>query len=118
MDKEILNERKQQLHKEEQRILEELEQIRDGEDADGVTFPQYGSKDDENAAEIATFSTNVSVADALEKALKDVRSALQRIEDGTYGICKYCKTPIPEKRLTVRPESSSCISCKEALKQS
>lgn len=80
-------------------------------------FPNIGDKDDENASEVAQFSNNLSLEDELEKALRDVESALKRIEDGAYGTCKYCSQPINEKRLVARPTSSSCIQCKKTLTQ-
>src|SRR3989338_4261215 len=119
MDKAFLEQLKQKLHDEEQRLIGELSDAKSPSDDEGESkFQQYGSKEDENAAEVATFTTTVSVNSSLEKMLADVRSALKRIEDGAYGMCKYCKQPIPEKRLLIRPESSSCISCKEKLKRS
>lgn len=80
-------------------------------------FPNVGDKEDENASEVAQFSDNLSLEDTLEKALRDVESALKSIEQGTYGICKYCKAEIDERRLEARPTSSSCIQCKKTLTQ-
>ncbi len=82
-----------------------------------VDFPNIGDKDDENASEVAQFSNNLSLEDELEKALRDVDSALERIEAGTYGTCKYCSQLINEKRIIARPTSSSCIQCKKTLTQ-
>ncbi|MDO8521505.1 MAG: TraR/DksA family transcriptional regulator [bacterium] len=121
MEKSKLEQFKKRLEDEERRLLGEIKEGTAGSQDDNghtVDFPQYGSKEDENAAEVASFTTTLSVNSALEKALKDVRSALKHITDGTYGICKYCQTPIPEPRLLARPESGSCISCKEKLKRS
>lgn len=38
--------------------------------------------------------------------------ALQRIEDGTYGICEDCRRRIPQNRLKVLPFASVCVECK------
>lgn len=46
--------------------------------------------------------------------LREVRSALQRIEQGDYGICVDCDEDIPEKRLGVVPWAGRCIPCQEA----
>ncbi|TAN34226.1 hypothetical protein EPN28_00020 [Patescibacteria group bacterium] len=81
------------------------------------SFPDYGDKDDENAAEVAEYAVNLSLEDNLEKTLRDVRSALKRLEKGDYGFCKYCHKPIEEKRLLARPTSSSCMECKKIIKQ-
>jgi DnaK suppressor protein len=40
-----------------------------------------------------------------------VLSALQRIENGQFGICIFCGKPIAPERLDVAPESSTCVSC-------
>lgn len=80
-------------------------------------FPEYGNKDDENAAEIADYAAEVPLEESFEKTLRDTNQSLKRIKDGTYGICKYCKKPIEEKRLLARPNSSACVSCKKAITQ-
>ena len=80
-------------------------------------FPDYGDKDDENAAEVADYAANLSIEQDLGNLLRDVKTALQRIEEGTYGICKYCKKPIEEKRLLARPTSSACVECKKTIMQ-
>ncbi len=80
-------------------------------------FPNIGDKEDENASEVAQFSDNLSLEDELEKALRDVEAALERYNEGKYGICKYCQQDIDERRLEARPTSSSCIQCKKTLTQ-
>jgi DnaK suppressor protein len=80
-------------------------------------FPNLGDKMDENAAEVAQFSDNLSLENELERALRDVISALGAIKKGKYGTCKYCGQNIDERRLEARPMSSSCIKCKKTLTQ-
>jgi len=41
--------------------------------------------------------------------LRDVDRALQKLEDGTYGICDRCGRLIPEERLEARPWSVLCV---------
>lgn len=78
-------------------------------------FPEYGDNLEDNAQEVTDFLSNKPVGMALERASRDIKSALKRLEDGTYGICKYCDKPIGENRLLARPTSSSCVSCKKTL---
>lgn len=80
-------------------------------------FPSHGDKEDENAAEVAEFSDNLSLGSELESALKDVHSALRAVESGSYGKCKYCQQEIDTQRLLARPTSTSCIACKKTLTQ-
>ncbi len=80
-----------------------------------TNFPEYGDKEEDSASEVATYSDNLTLEHTLETALRDVNSALKSIQDGTYGVCKYCKKPIDERRLQARPTSSSCIECKKKM---
>ncbi len=109
------------LLEEEARLKSELGQIADPH-AEGGTeyetrFPNYGDSEEDNAAEVEDFSHNIAMKDTLTKELADVQKTLARLEEGGYGICKYCDQPIEEKRLEARPTSNSCVACKKALKQ-
>ena len=121
MDKQFTDEMKGSLEEEKARLEEELagfskKNPKNAEDYD-AEFPNLGDKEDENAEEVATYSTNLTLERTLESSLRDVDKALARIKDGTYGICKYCNRPIDEKRLRARPASSSCIECKKSFTQ-
>jgi RNA polymerase-binding transcription factor len=80
-----------------------------------ANFPEFGDKEDENAKEIADYTDNLSVEHSLEKTLRDINKALEKIKKGKYGKCKYCNSDIPENRLMARPASSACVECKEKL---
>jgi len=47
--------------------------------------------------------------------LREVRAALKRIEEGSYGICMSCEAPIPNKRLEAVPWAAYCVRCQEAV---
>ena len=49
--------------------------------------------------------------------LGQLDQAIQRLEDGTYGICRVCKIEIPKARLEAVPTTKICVSCKEAEAQ-
>lgn len=49
--------------------------------------------------------------------IKKIQSALQRIDDGTYGICDECGEEISLSRLKARPVTRLCIKCKENQEQ-
>jgi DnaK suppressor protein len=118
---ETLKNIKEGLLVQKDRVLEELKNISkiDSHEADnrGAQFPEYGDKPDENAQEISDFSTTVATQSILEKSLNDIEKALDRIEKGTYGICKYCHNAINEKRLVARPTAGACITCKTELQE-
>ena len=80
-----------------------------------ATFPNYGDEEEDNISEIGAFSANISLEKILASSLRDVTNALTRFKEGTYGICKHCGKEIDPARLEARPESSSCIACKQRL---
>jgi DnaK suppressor protein len=51
--------------------------------------------------------------DRESQLLRNVRNALRRIEDGSYGVCLHCEEDINPKRLTAVPWTPYCISCQE-----
>ena len=120
MNQEFLDIIKQKLLDLEQKLRQEMEDLTgQSAPAEGgyqLTPPDYGSDEDENSAEVATFTTDLSVKGVLEASLRDVLAALERLEAGAYGVCKYCHQPIDPKRLLARPTSSACINCKTKLK--
>lgn len=45
--------------------------------------------------------------------LKKLQNALDKIKNGSFGVCEECDGPIEKSRLKARPTASYCISCKE-----
>lgn len=116
LDKEFLKKIEDQLLAEKAHLEKELAQFtkknpHNASDYD-ADFPTIGDAEDENAAEVAAYSDNLTLERTLESALRDVNGALKRIKEGTYGICRYCGKPIDPKRLEARPASSACMECK------
>lgn len=103
------------LEEEKRKLTGELSQFTEHNDGKDTSFPEYGDNLEDNAQEVTDFLSNKPVEMTLEKSLRDVKTALKRVDEGTYGICKYCDKPIAEKRLLARPTSSSCVDCKKTL---
>ncbi len=83
-------------------------------DISSVNAARHGSNvDDEHDPEGATIAFELSQASALlqqsSSGLAQVEAALQRIEDGIYGMCAVCGEPIAEGRLEARPWTPFCI---------
>ena len=55
----------------------------------------------------------MSLSQAQLSRVRDVDAALERIEQGGYGICVACEEEIAPRRLEVRPFSRYCVDCKE-----
>ena len=54
-----------------------------------------------------------SLNDAERSTVQQIDQALSRIEDGTYGLCLNCGTPMNEKRLSAIHWSRHCVECQE-----
>ena len=49
--------------------------------------------------------------------LREIRAALERIDNGTFGICLNCEEEITSKRLAAVPWTSLCIVCQEVAER-
>src|SRR6202023_2767341 len=79
---------------------------------DGITIEKSPDALDEvqNAAERELAIRNL---DRESNLLRSVRSALSRIQDGSYGVCLHCEEEINPKRLNAVPWTPYCIQCQE-----
>jgi DnaK suppressor protein len=71
--------------------------------ADAIDEVQYASERD----------LAISNLDRESRLLFNVRSALRRTQDGTFGICLHCEEQISTKRLSAVPWAPYCIACQE-----
>jgi RNA polymerase-binding transcription factor DksA len=63
---------------------------------------------DERADAIEQFETNTEITKELEIRLKEINRALEKIEQGTYGICEVSGEPIEADRLEANPSARTC----------
>jgi RNA polymerase-binding transcription factor DksA len=57
------------------------------------------------------------IASRLAERARRLRIALTRLEDGEYGVCSDCGTPIAPKRLAALPDTTTCLACQERLER-
>lgn len=57
------------------------------------------------------------LADRERRLIGKVKHALQRMQDGEYGVCESCGEPITFGRLMARPVAAQCIDCKTEAEQ-
>lgn len=83
---------------------------------DGIIIEKSADQMDEtqnsSARELA-----IQNADRESASLRDVKAALQRIHDGSFGVCTMCDQEISSKRLAAVPSALRCISCQEIADQ-
>src|SRR5215467_3209632 len=93
----------------------ELEQV--VRNRDGITIEKSPDALDEvqNAAERELAIRNL---DRESNLLRNVRAALHRAEEGTFGVCLRCEEDISTKRLHAVPWAAYCIQCQEIADRS
>ena len=114
MDKKTLARFKKTLLKEREQIVGEVKQIYESSKEMG----QDGIQDiGDEAANIYNKQILLSLNENERNRLKEVDEALDRIGNGTYGICEECGGPIGLKRLDVRPVAKYCVPCLTQLEK-
>jgi DnaK suppressor protein len=78
---------------------------------DPATAVSFGKRIGDGTTEAIDRMTKVGTAEQLAVIRADVIRALEKIEEGTYGLCDRCGALIPEERLDARPWSVLCVSC-------
>jgi len=108
-----IEELRQRLVEERERLCKALEQQRASAPAVGEMKEgsPYGKKE-EGATEAQELETRLALERSSSDLLGQVERALQKMEDGTYGLCDVCGQPIGIERLEIRPQASSCLACK------
>jgi DnaK suppressor protein len=114
LDKKTITKFKKILLKEREQIVGEVKQIVESSKEMG----QDGIQDiGDEAANIYNKQVLLSLNENERMRLKEVDESLDRIENGTYGICEECGGPISLKRLEVRPVAKYCVPCLTKLEK-
>jgi DnaK suppressor protein len=101
------------LESERKRLIEEMEQLKStmrpaDERREGSPF----GKREEEATESYELERRLTLEKSIREQLAAVEHALQKFEDGTYGLCDNCGKPIPPERLEALPQATLCLDCK------
>src|SRR5262245_22681337 len=72
-----------------------------------------------DTADAAFDSGNEEIASPLAeleaRELNQIERALERIKQGTYGLCEHCQSKIPVARLNALPYSTTCVACQRDM---
>ena len=71
----------------------------------------------DHASKTANLEFMVRIIDREFVLIEKIKSALKRIENGTFGICELCEEDISIERLKARPVATKCIECKKLEEQ-
>jgi len=65
------------------------------------------------AVDIMDTELDLGVATSASDSLAEIEHALNKLDEGTYGVCEGCGERIPEQRLRAMPFARLCVRCKE-----
>ena len=118
LDQEFIAQQKQRL----QDLKVELERVRDGLEEDQrfraeeeEDFTQHDSGD--MSQSLFTREVDATVEQQVERRLENVERALQKIDEGTYGLSDESGEPIPKGRLEAVPEAVRTVEEQERYRE-
>lgn len=102
------------LEAEREQALRRLEDLTGAFD-EVVAATRDANADDEHDPEGATIAFERAQVAALARQarshLAELAEALQRLDDGSYGVCERCGQTIASARLEARPTARTCVGC-------
>jgi DnaK suppressor protein len=118
LDQEFIDDQRQRLID----LRDELTRLRDGLDEDEVELE--GGGDDFSETDSGDMSQSIfdremdaSVGEGIERRLGEVARALQKIEEGTYGVCDDSGEEIPRGRLEAVPEAIRTVEAQQSFER-
>lgn len=96
------------LQEEMRSLLEEAGKTVSEMTADTTNFPDPNDR----ATQESDRNFELRIRDRERKLINKIKEALERIDDGSFGICEVCGEDISEGRLRARPVTTLCIDCK------
>ncbi len=105
--KNILNEKKAQIKKNIADATKELESLNIGDANDELD--QASISMDRNIEQVITHQQS--------RELSEIEYALNKIDNGSYGVCEMCEEDIRVPRLKVKPHAKYCIVCRELIEK-
>ncbi|HEX6947362.1 MAG TPA: TraR/DksA C4-type zinc finger protein [Acidimicrobiia bacterium] len=100
------------LRTERARLVRQLAELGAAEDGDLSADIDFGGSFADAAAVTAERTEVLGLVESLRSQVEDIDKALERIEEGLYGICANCGKEISPDRLAAIPASILCVDCK------
>lgn len=110
MDSKNLSELKAKLLKEQEDLVKQLKDLGEVPDMGSDT---EGEVAEEEADEAEEYSKNLGIKQTYKERLLDIKNALDKMANGSYGKCEECGGEIEEAVLEANPESRHCKNCKK-----
>jgi len=99
------------FHKLERDLIKREKQLSKEDPFSDQSRLNDNASDDTEAAEQEGHARSKALGKKTEEALSSVRSAMKRVENGTFGKCVKCGKMIDTDRLRINPTAELCLEC-------
>jgi RNA polymerase-binding transcription factor DksA len=105
---------RQRLEDEKKRLERDIYERTEGDEVTQTVDPVTeisgpGVEDADDADALSDNERNQGIVEAEQDTLAQINAALQRLDEGKYGICARCGKPIPPRRLEAVPYAIYCV---------
>jgi DnaK suppressor protein len=112
LNPERLSEVKGRLLERKRRLWQEVKSQLKSNIGDGYQEMLSTARDEEDQATVSLMAeTSLTLLGPKRQELEAIEEALQRLENGSYGLCEVCGQPIEPRRLEIMPETPLCRNC-------
>jgi DnaK suppressor protein len=108
MDKAKIEEFRQLLNEQMDQLLRDAEKTVSEMTDEKTNFPDPTDR----ASLESDRNFELRIRDRERKLINKIREAIERLDEGEYGVCEGCGEDIGEARLRARPVTTLCIECK------
>jgi DnaK suppressor protein len=108
MEKVKIEEFRQLLHEQMEQLLRDAERTVTEMNDEKTNFPDPTDR----ASLESDRNFELRIRDRERKLINKIREALERLDEGEFGVCESCGEEIGEARLRARPVTTLCIECK------
>jgi DnaK suppressor protein len=112
--REELNQFRSMLLERRRSLLTDFQALEDEEARDAPEFSQGSSHLADLGTDRASSDVSLGFRASASGEIQDIDEALDRIRDGTFGMCEACETPISKARLEAIPYARLCLPCKRS----
>jgi len=105
-----------QLDRLSQHLREMAETAQKDRKAEG-NRPGFGKRVGDYTSEVQEAANSRGVVRNMGRAMEELRRAMEKADEGSYGVCDGCGGPIAPERLEVMPSAILCIECKRKREQ-
>jgi DnaK suppressor protein len=94
-------------------LLDDVKSLEESESQGPSELPAFSTHLADLGSDRASSDISLGRLESASTEIQGIDDALERIQDGTFGICDSCEKPIVKTRLEAIPYASLCLLCKQ-----